>query len=118
MLVMQKTSIRAWRKHRKLTIEQLAAEIGMSTSNLSRMERGEVPYNQEHLENIASVLRCRPADLLVELEPAQRLDEVKAARFVRAMNPKHRKTWFSVAESFVPEEVRQEIEEAESAQVQ
>lgn len=62
---MQRTSIRDWRKHRGLTLERVAHDVGMSTSNLSRMERALIPYNQEDLEALAGVLGCQPSDLLM-----------------------------------------------------
>lgn len=56
--------IRAWRKHRGYTLEQLAERIGMTHQNLGKIERFKVPYNQELLENLALELRCAPADLI------------------------------------------------------
>jgi transcriptional regulator with XRE-family HTH domain len=56
--------IRAWRKHRGLTLERLAERIGMSHQNLGKIERFLVPYNQELLETLALELRCAPADLI------------------------------------------------------
>jgi len=47
-----------------LTVEQLAAHVGMSKSALSRIERGLRPYNQDFIEACAEYLRCTPADLL------------------------------------------------------
>jgi transcriptional regulator with XRE-family HTH domain len=57
--------IRAWRKHRGLTLEQLAERIGMSHQNLGKVERGRVPYNQTLLELLAEELRCEPVDLII-----------------------------------------------------
>jgi transcriptional regulator with XRE-family HTH domain len=65
------TFIRSWRKHRGLTLAQLAdrlaaeLEVGISEGQLSRIERGQTPYSQDILEAIAAALRCEPADLLV-----------------------------------------------------
>jgi transcriptional regulator with XRE-family HTH domain len=56
--------IRAWRKHRGYTLEQLAERIGMTHQNLGKIERFKVPYNQELLESLALELRCAPADLI------------------------------------------------------
>jgi DNA-binding Xre family transcriptional regulator len=58
------TFIRAWRKHRDLTLEQLAENIGITHGHLSKIERGERPYKQHVLEAIARELHCTPADLL------------------------------------------------------
>ena len=43
----------------------------MTHGNLSRIERGLVPYNQELLEALADLYACEPVDLLIRnpLEP-------------------------------------------------
>jgi transcriptional regulator with XRE-family HTH domain len=70
------TYIRAWRKHRALTLGQLAdrlkveLEVDISEGQLSRIERGETPYSQDILEAVAQVLRCEPADLIMR-DPTQ-----------------------------------------------
>jgi len=70
------TYIRAWRKHRELTLAQLAErlrvelEMDISEGQLSRIERGETPYSQDVLEALAQVLRCEPADLIMR-DPSQ-----------------------------------------------
>lgn len=63
----KKTFIREWRKHRGLTLEQLAERLGGFTAgSLSRIERGRQPYNQGLLEAIGVALLCEPADLLAK----------------------------------------------------
>ena len=62
--------IRAWRKHRGLTLEQLAERVttfGVETTHasLSRIERSLQPYNQPLLEAIADALRTDAASLLM-----------------------------------------------------
>lgn len=70
------TYIKAWRKHRDLTLEKLAErlkvelEIEISQGQLSRIERGETPYNQDILEALAAAMRCEPADLIMR-DPAK-----------------------------------------------
>lgn len=59
------TLIRKWRKHRRMTLEKLAEAAGMSTGNLSNIERGVTGYNQETLESLAMALGCHPAELLM-----------------------------------------------------
>lgn len=59
------TYIRAWRKHRDLTLERLASRIDMTTSNLSKTERGEQAYTQPVLEALADALTCSPGDLIM-----------------------------------------------------
>lgn len=78
--------LREWRKFRGYSAEAASEMIGMSRENLGRIERGEVPYNQDVLELLAEAYRCEVADLLVrnpldpegiwslwnEAQPAQR----------------------------------------------
>lgn len=60
----QKTYLREWRKHREMSLEAVAAEVGVSFSNLGRIERGVVPYKQDLLESLALLYGCDPAELL------------------------------------------------------
>jgi len=62
--------IKAWRKHRRLTQEQLAERAGVSTGNISHLENGNQNYTQPMLEAIAEALQCEPADLLMR-DPTQ-----------------------------------------------
>jgi len=59
------TFIRQWRQHRHMSLEQLAARIPMDKGNLSRVERGLLPYNQEMLERLADALNIDAASLLI-----------------------------------------------------
>jgi transcriptional regulator with XRE-family HTH domain len=97
------TFIRAWRKHRGLTLTQLAdrlateLEVDISEGQISRIERGETPYSQDILEAIAAALRCEPADLLVRdptatdaiwslwdtLKPVERIQAVEILKTLR-----------------------------------
>jgi transcriptional regulator with XRE-family HTH domain len=63
------TYIRAWRKHRGYTLDQMVgrlAELGVETTgaSLSRIERNDQPYNQDILEPIAEALGVTRGDLL------------------------------------------------------
>jgi len=60
-----KTHIRAWRKHRGLSLETLAERVGVSHGSLSRIERGRQPYAQRLLERLAEELQADPASLLI-----------------------------------------------------
>ena len=59
------TFIRAWRVHRGLSLDTLAERIPMDKGNLSKIERGLKPYNQELLEKLAEELNTEPASLLM-----------------------------------------------------
>lgn len=63
------TNIRAWRQKRELSLDQLAEKAGVDKGNLSKVERGLLPYNQELLERLAAALMTDPASLLTR-DPA------------------------------------------------
>lgn len=74
--------LRAWRKKRELTLEQVAERIEllsaarvladaterpltMTHATLSRIERGKLPYNQHLLEVLAEIYQADVASLLI-----------------------------------------------------
>ncbi len=78
---------RAWRKHRHLTIEQLAERVDMAASSISQLERGLQGFTDSTLLAIAHALQCEPGDLLSrdpraagEVVDLMRLIEQKGAR--------------------------------------
>jgi transcriptional regulator with XRE-family HTH domain len=56
--------LREWRRYRKLSLATVAERIGITHGTLSRIERGEYPYNQRHLEALAEVFETDPASLI------------------------------------------------------
>ena len=56
--------VRAWRKYRDLTLEQLAERVGVTHGALSQLERGITNYTQPMLEKLAEELRCSPGELI------------------------------------------------------
>ncbi len=61
----KKTFLREWRNHSGKTLVQVGELLHMSHSQLSRIERGDQPYNQELLEALAELYMCDPVDLLI-----------------------------------------------------
>jgi transcriptional regulator with XRE-family HTH domain len=72
--------IRAARKQRRMTLDALAGEVGLSVTFLSRLERGRVACSIGNLLEIAAVLELAPAQLFADLEDGGR---TKAFRVVR-----------------------------------
>lgn len=56
--------IREWRKHRRLTLEQLAERIEVTHGAISQLARGVINYTKPMLEAIADALNCSPGDLI------------------------------------------------------
>ncbi|NJO33128.1 MAG: helix-turn-helix transcriptional regulator [Rhodospirillales bacterium] len=73
-------AIRAARKQRRMTLDALAREVGLSVTFLSRLERGQVACSIGNLLEIAAVLELAPAQLFADLDDGAR---TKAFRIVR-----------------------------------
>jgi addiction module HigA family antidote len=58
--------IRAWREHRKLTMDVLANSAGLTPSMISQLELGRTRYTQQSLEKIAVALGVEPWQLLAD----------------------------------------------------
>lgn len=59
------TFMRQWRQYSGKTLVQVAEALGMTHGQLSRIERGLQPYNQELLERLGELYRCDFIELLV-----------------------------------------------------
>lgn len=59
-----RTFLREWREYRELTLEQAADRMEMHHTTLGRVEKGQVPYNQDFLEMAALVYGCEASDLI------------------------------------------------------
>lgn len=98
--VRRRTFLRQWRDHAGLTQESAADRIGITQGQLSRIERGSTPYNQDFLERAADAYRCDPADLLMR-DPSQKdalwsiVDQLKVA------TPEQREDLRRIADAFV-----------------
>jgi transcriptional regulator with XRE-family HTH domain len=56
--------IREWRRHRGLTQQGLAEQIGITRSYLSMIETGARPYRPEIVAAATAALGCTPEDLI------------------------------------------------------
>src|SRR3954453_22393294 len=97
----QQTYIREWRKHRGLTLGEVADRLDMTPGHISMLERGQRGYTQETLEAVAAALQTDVASLLMrdptdpeaiwtvwdQAKPAQRRQLLEVAKsLVRATN--------------------------------
>ena len=58
------TFLRQWRKFKRLTQEQVAERVGVDFTTVGRIEKGELPYNQDYLERLALAIGVEVTDLL------------------------------------------------------
>lgn len=63
--------LRAWRKFRGYTLENVAERVGMSHQNLGKIERGNVPYN-EHLLGILADIYMTDRGSLIMRDPTKK----------------------------------------------
>jgi transcriptional regulator with XRE-family HTH domain len=59
-----RTYFREWRKFRNLSQEEAAARLNLSRTMLSKIETGQKPYTQHHLEAAATAYQTEPASIL------------------------------------------------------
>ena len=107
--------IKERRKFLGLTQGQVADIVGIDTSSLSRIERGQQAWTPEVLEGIARALKVSPADLLVAADaaPAPNLaptpvaaqdmleDEREAIEHLRKMPPSARRVVYQLITEIV-----------------
>jgi transcriptional regulator with XRE-family HTH domain len=62
--------LRAWRRFRDLTLQQVAARLGISHTTLLRYEKGAVMPPDDAIRRLAQIYDCTPAEL--QVEPQQR----------------------------------------------
>lgn len=68
--------IRKRRKALKMTLEEMALQVGGDTGNLSRLERGMQGYSDDMLHKIAHALGCSVADLFSGAEKESNVSHV------------------------------------------
>lgn len=56
--------LKEWRKHRKLTLQQVAARLETSPSVLSDLENGKSRMNDDWMAGLAWAYQIEPVDLL------------------------------------------------------
>lgn len=52
-----------WRRHRRLTQEQLAERVGRSRGLISQIESGTTELTEDMIYSLADAFRCAPGDL-------------------------------------------------------
>ena len=93
------TRLRRIRRERKLTQADLARQIGIQQSDLSRMEKGEYRVSLDNLIKILSVFEIKPAEFFAEISgpaaiPAARplaREDMQILQMVRKLSPEGRR---------------------------
>lgn len=65
--------LKQYRIERGLTQDKVAAQLGLSVGQVSKLERGDSAVSVERLADFAALYRCDPADLIAEAPLAGRI---------------------------------------------
>lgn len=86
--------IRQWRQAKGFSLEHVAHNVPMDKGNLSKVERGLLPYNQEMLERLGEILGTEAGNLISRdpskegkvIDLVQRLTENELAQAERVLS--------------------------------
>ncbi|MEM1088246.1 MAG: helix-turn-helix transcriptional regulator [Pseudomonadota bacterium] len=105
--VMVNHHIRKWRKHRGLTLNELADRMEIepgvrliSDVSLGRIERGIQPYSQPVLEALAEALQVTTAQLLSD-DPLKDGDVIDITRMLASASDDDRKRLLAIVKAAV-----------------
>lgn len=89
--------LRAWRKHRGLTLEQVASLIGSKINTLSGWETGNRGVDLDDIKKLADAYNVHPAALLFAPDDADGYDAVRLVmELASEMTPEARAAWLAV----------------------
>ena len=72
---LEPTYLAAWRKHKRLTLIQVAQHIGIDATAISRLERHQTPYDQIHMQQLSRLYGVSIPDLLYKDPERPRMTE-------------------------------------------
>lgn len=75
-------TLKAWRKYRRLTLEQVGNILGITAQAVHKWEAGKVPVTLENLALLAQVYQTEPAMLLFMPDEAHLEERYRRAHFV------------------------------------
>jgi transcriptional regulator with XRE-family HTH domain len=97
--------LRAHRKRRSLTLEKVAAEMGIAKNTLSEKENGIKKITLYELEKLAEIYGCSPLALLMAPDDGPRADAIReAADIARTRDAEALRNWLSMGKHLPPAE--------------
>jgi transcriptional regulator with XRE-family HTH domain len=96
--------LRAWRKSRNLTLEQLAEQMQNGLSTVSDWETGEKALSIANLKKLAALYGVHPAALLLNPNEAEgKITRMQAAAGVAGeLNDEDAEMWLSIGRRMLP----------------
>ena len=91
------TSLRRWRDHRGLTLEQVGNIVGVGPQAVHKWEQGKTPVNLETLRLLAQVYETTPSELLFDPADAETHKRMQRAyEVLRSLPADHADRWLDV----------------------
>lgn len=93
------THLRAWRRLKGLTLQQVAARLNVSHTTLLRYEKGVVMPPDDAVKQLAQIYDCTPAELEVDPEQRRKGQRVHLAiELAKALSPELAERWIEIGE--------------------
>lgn len=97
--------LRAHRKRRRLTLEKVAAEMGIAKNTLSEKENGIKRITLDEIEKLAEFYGCSPLALLMAPDDGPRAEAIReAADIARTRDEDAIRNWLSMGQHLPPAE--------------
>lgn len=90
-------TIRLWRHHLGLTLQEVATRLGVTQSAVAKWERGETPVDLHTLRRLADVFGIEPGSLLLAPGIEGKFDLVQVAhRILESGDRENLEAWLDV----------------------
>lgn len=95
-------TIKQWRLHKKLTLETVAGQLGVSPSTVHKWETGKAPLTLDALQLLAGVYGAEPAALLFPPECGEMVELMRLAHAVlKSATPDLARQWLGVGKAMI-----------------
>ncbi|OAZ72403.1 hypothetical protein SRCM100623_00942 [Acetobacter pasteurianus] len=93
------TYLKAWRKHKGLSQEQLGNILNVAHTTIGRWEKGTVPLTTADLERLAATYGISVRQLLMPPEDAKSVENLERAyKVMEGMSSSDIENWLSLGE--------------------
>ena len=102
-------TVRQWREHRGLTLEQVANIIGVGAQAVHKWETGKTPLEIEKLKLLAKIYDTTPDALLYPPDEGELVEQMRRAHDILKKLPRDSaERWLGVGEEMKPPKADQE----------
>ena len=89
--------LRSWRRHRKLTLQYVADNIGSKANTISGWETGGRTVDLDDIKKLADVYQVHPAALLFAPDDPTRFEAMRdVLHTLESLDPEQRAVWLEM----------------------